>query len=118
MNSIIEKIKIAQLTINPMRAANVLGPAFTSFFFEDNNFTIDRDIIPKGLYFESLELRIIKSNARKAGIYQRWVKINPVISTKVKSPLSLATRSSIFLFDIGHAAYVFINQLSFCSLII
>jgi hypothetical protein len=107
-----EKIKMALLTINPMRAANVLGPAFTSFFFVDISLTILRDTKPIGLYFERSALRIRKSNAKKAGMYHSWVNIKSVISKKVKSPFSLATRSSILLLEIGHAAYVFIACLN------
>ena len=107
-----EKMKMALLTISPMRAANVLGPAFTSFFFVDISFTIFRDTNPIILYFERSVLRIRKSNAKKAGIYQRWVNIKSVINKKVKSPFNLATRSSIFLLEIGHAAYVFITYLN------
>lgn len=107
-----EKTKMALLTISPMRAANVLGPAFTSFFFVDISFTMLRDTNPIGLYLERSVLRIKKSKARKAGMYHRWVNIKSVISIKVKSPFSLATRSSIFLLEIGHVAYIFIAYLN------
>ncbi len=113
-----EKMKIALLTINPIRAANVLGPAFTSFFFEDDSFTIVRDNNPNGLYFDRFVLRIRKSSAKKAGIYHSRVKIKSATSKKVKSPFSLATRSSILLLDMGHVAYAFIAQLNSGSVII
>ena len=107
-----DKIKIALLTISPIRAANVLGPAFTSFFSEDDSFTILRDTIPIRLYFDKSVLRIRKSNAKKTGTNQRWVNIKRVIIKKVKNPFNLATRSSILLFDMGHVAYVFIAYLN------
>ena len=107
-----DKIKIALLTISPIRAANVLGPAFTSLFLVDSIFTILRDTNPIRLYFDKSVLRIRKSNTKKAGINQRWVNIKSVISIKVKSPFNLATLSSIFLLEIGHAAYVFIAYLN------
>ena len=107
-----EKMKMALLTINPMRAAKILGPAFASFFFVDNDFTILRDTNPIGLYFDRLVARIKKSKAKKAGIYHKPVNIKAITNKKVKSPLSLATRSSILLFDMGHVANVFITHLN------
>ncbi len=101
-----EKIKIALLTISPMRAANILGPALISFFFIENSFTIARDIIANGLSFGRLVLRIRKSNVKKAGINQRRVNIKNITSKKVKSPFSLATFSSILLVEMGHVAYI------------
>ena len=104
-----EKIKVALLTINPIRAANILGPALISFFFIENVFTILRDIIPNGLSLDRLVLRNRKSIVKKAGINHWRVNIKNITSKKVKSPFSLATRSSILLFDMGHVGYVFID---------
>lgn len=103
-----EKIKIVLLTTKPIRAANILGPALTNFFFSDNSLTIPRDRKPIGLNLVRLVLRIRKSIAKKAGINHWRVIIKSITSEKVKKPFSLATRLLTLLVEMGHVAYVFI----------
>ena len=104
LSPISEKIKIALLTINPMRAANIFGPALTSFFLSEKSLTMPFDKKANELNLLRLVLRIRKSNAKKAGINHWRVTIKRMTSKKVNKPFILATRSLILLMEIGHVA--------------
>jgi len=96
------------LNTSPIRAANIFGPALIRIGFKENIPVIFRDKKANGLYRENSPDRSAKSTNRKTIGKTLPVRINMVRNKIVNAPLRRAICSSIFLFDMGQKAVVFI----------
>ena len=95
--------------IIPIRAAKILGPAFTALGLIPSVLTILFENNASGLYAESSAPRNAKSTNKKAKGNTLEVSINRVNNTTVIAALKRATFSSILLFEMGQNAVVFIS---------
>src|ERR1035437_5505864 len=99
---------MAKLKTTPILAAKTLGPAFINNGFENKVFAIFFDKKANGLNRDKFPERKRKSINKKTIGRILPVTVNTARNIIVNAPFSRATCSSIFLFDMGQKAAVFI----------
>ena len=100
--------RIARLNTNPMRAANIFGPALLNKGFENNAPAIFLDTYANGLNLDKFPERRKKSTNKNTTGRIFPVTVNKARNSIVNAPFRRATCSSIFLVDMGQKAAVFI----------
>jgi len=104
------EIRIPRLNTNPIRAANIFGPAFINNGFANNDLAIFLDKKAKGLKRDKYPARREKSINRNITGRILPVIINTVSNNIVNAPFKRATWSSIFLLDMGQKVVTFIDR--------
>ena len=104
LNCANKESKIAALNTTPILAAKIFGPAFTGFGLKFRVLTRYFDKMANGLYAESSAERKKKSRSRKLIISTFDVNIYEIRNKTVNVALNRATRSFIFLSEIGQMA--------------
>jgi hypothetical protein len=104
------EIRIPRLNTNPIRAANIFGPAFISNGFANTDLAIFFDKNANGLKRDKYPVRREKSIKRNITGKILPVIINTVRNNIVNAPFNRATWSSIFLLDMGQKVVIFILQ--------
>jgi hypothetical protein len=99
---------MAKLKTTPILAAKTLGPALMNKGFENKALAVFFDKKANGLNFDKFPERRRKSINRKMTGRILPVTVNTARNNTVKAPFKRATCSSIFLFDMGQNAVVFI----------